>query len=98
MQMGHLAFARMVLGVAMMMSMISMVPTMAMLAAFDRTRERVRRMLLMQRMLRAIHKPDVALVRQHKAQRNAERDGNMQKPAVPRESQHTSFRNCYAKA
>ena len=96
--MGHLAFARMVLGVAMMMSMISMVPTMAMFAAFDRARERVRRMLLMQRMLRAIHKPDVALVRQHEAQRHAERDGNAQKPAVPREGQHASFRNCCAKA
>ena len=69
-----------------------------MLAAFYRARERIRRMLLMKRMLRAIHKPDVALVRQHEAQRHAERDGNMQKPAVPREVQHASYRNGCAKA
>ena len=61
MLMGHLAVDCMVLGVAMMMSMISMVPVMGVLAAFDRARERIRRMLLMKRMLRAIHKPDVAL-------------------------------------
>ncbi len=96
--MGHLAVDRMVFGVAMMMSMISMVPVMGVLAAFDRARERIRRMLLMKCMLRAIHKPDVALVRQHEAQRHAERDGNMQKPTVPREVQHASYRNGCTKA
>jgi len=87
----QLAVDRMILGVAMM---VPMVPSMVVVTVLDHARERVRRVLLMKHMLRAVHEPNVALVRQHKAQRHAKRDGKLQKPAVPRERQHASYRYC----
>jgi len=103
MQMRHLAVDRVIPRLTLMVPMMS-VPSamailgMAMAATFDHAREGVWCVLLMKRMLRAVHEPNVALIGQYEAQRHTKRDGDLQNPAVPRERQKASYRYCRAKA
>ena len=72
--------------------MVFAMPVMTVFAVLNCAGERVRCMFLMKRMLRAVHKRYVALIGQHKTQRHTKHDGNAKNRAMPREGQHTHYR------
>lgn len=78
----YCAVDRMILAIAMSVFAMFVV---AVFTVLNRTGERIWRMFLVKRMLRAVHECNVALVGQYKAQSHTKHDGHAKNRTVPRE-------------